>query len=46
MSYGFFAPEPRYLSYGDIAEFQQMVARFHAAGIEVILDVVWLYRRR
>ncbi|MBC9247599.1 glycogen debranching protein GlgX [Paracoccus sp. 11-3] len=41
MSYGFFAPDPRYLSGGDIAEFQQMVARFHAAGIEVILDVVY-----
>ncbi|KPP83829.1 MAG: glycogen debranching enzyme TreX [Rhodobacteraceae bacterium HLUCCA08] len=41
MSYGFFAPDPRYLSAGDIAEFQQMVARFHAAGIEVILDVVY-----
>lgn len=41
MSYGFFAPEPRYLSYGDISEFQQMVARFHSAGIEVILDVVY-----
>ncbi|WP_425040339.1 glycogen debranching protein GlgX [Primorskyibacter sp. S187A] len=41
MSYGFFAPEPRYMSRGDIAEFQQMVARFHAAGIEVILDVVY-----
>ena len=41
MSYGFFAPEPRYMSGGDIAEFQQMVARFHQAGIEVILDVVY-----
>jgi glycogen operon protein len=41
MSYGFFAPDPRYLSFGDIAEFQQMVARFHKAGIEVILDVVY-----
>ncbi len=41
MTYGFFAPDPRYLSYGDIAEFQQMVARFHSAGIEVILDVVY-----
>jgi len=41
MSYGFFAPEPRYMSGGDIAEFQQMVARFHKAGIEVILDVVY-----
>ena len=41
MTYGFFAPEPTYLSYDDIAEFQQMVARFHSAGIEVILDVVY-----
>lgn len=41
MSYGFFAPEPRYMQDGDIAEFQQMVARFHRAGIEVILDVVY-----
>ncbi|WP_246100766.1 glycogen debranching protein GlgX [Palleronia caenipelagi] len=38
---GFFAPEPRYLGTGQIAEFQQMVARFHSAGIEVILDVVY-----
>ncbi len=38
---GFFAPEPRYLSRGSIAEFQHMVARMHAAGIEVILDVVY-----
>ena len=38
---GFFAPEPRYLSQGRIAEFQQMVARLHTAGIEVILDVVY-----
>lgn len=41
MSYGFFAPDPRYLRGADIAEFQQMVARFHKAGIEVILDVVY-----
>uniref|UniRef100_UPI0035B2F8A6 glycogen debranching protein GlgX n=1 Tax=Paracoccus sp. TaxID=267 RepID=UPI0035B2F8A6 len=41
MSYGFFAPEPRYMQGDDIAEFQQMVARFHRAGIEVILDVVY-----
>ncbi|MEM1374474.1 MAG: glycogen debranching protein GlgX [Pseudomonadota bacterium] len=41
MTLGFFAPDPRYLSYGDIAEFQQMVARFHSADIEVILDVVY-----
>lgn len=38
---GFFAPEPRYLSAGQIAEFQHMVARLHGAGIEVILDVVY-----
>ena len=38
---GFFAPEPRYLSNGEIAEFQLMVRRMHAAGIEVILDVVY-----
>ena len=41
MSYGFFAPEPRYMQGADIAEFQHMVARFHSAGIEVILDVVY-----
>lgn len=41
MSYGFFAPDPRYLAGGQIAEFQQMVARYHAAGLEVILDVVY-----
>ncbi|KUF11331.1 glycogen debranching enzyme [Pseudoponticoccus marisrubri] len=41
MTYGFFAPEPRFMSVGEISEFQQMVARFHAAGIEVILDVVY-----
>jgi len=38
---GFFAPEPRYLSNGQINEFQHMVARLHTAGIEVILDVVY-----
>ncbi|ARE38531.1 Glycogen debranching enzyme [Rhodovulum sp. P5] len=38
---GFFAPEPRYMETGDIAEFQRMVSRLHAAGIEVILDVVY-----
>ena len=41
MTYGFFAPDPRYLQTTDIAEFQQMVSRFHSAGIEVILDVVY-----
>jgi len=38
---GFFAPEPRYLARGRISEFQQMVARFHSAGIEVLMDVVY-----
>ncbi len=38
---GFFSPEPRYLSHGAVAEFQVMVKRFHSAGIEVILDVVY-----
>lgn len=38
---GFFAPDPRYMSRGQVWEFQQMVRRLHAAGIEVILDVVY-----
>ncbi len=40
----FFAPEPRYAAGGcDTArdEFRQMVRTLHAAGIEVILDVVF-----
>ena len=41
MTYGFFAPDPRYMRGAQIAEFQQMVKRFHSAGIEVILDVVY-----
>jgi glycogen operon protein len=41
MTYGFCAPDPRYMQGSDIAEFQQMVKRFHTAGIEVILDVVY-----
>ena len=41
MTYGFFAPDPRYMQANDIAEFQEMVRRFHTAGIEVILDVVY-----
>lgn len=40
-SVGFFAPDPRYLSADRIGEFRQMVDRFHDAGIEVILDVVY-----
>ncbi|MBD3678452.1 MAG: glycogen debranching protein GlgX [Rhodobacteraceae bacterium] len=38
---GFFAPDPRYLAHGQIREFQEMVARFHSAGIEVLMDVVY-----
>ncbi|HSE05564.1 MAG TPA: alpha-amylase family glycosyl hydrolase, partial [Methylomirabilota bacterium] len=38
---GFFAPEPRYFATGDVAEFKQMVAHLHDAGLEVILDVVY-----
>jgi isoamylase len=38
---GFFAPMPRYLSTGESGEFRAMVSRFHEAGIEVILDVVY-----
>ena len=42
---GFFAPEPKYSSEGDSAdtvrEFKSMVRTLHAAGIEVILDVVY-----
>ena len=41
MTAGFFAPEPRYMAGTDIAEFRHMVTRLHAAGIEVILDVVY-----
>ncbi len=37
----FFAPMQRYLSRPDPSEFKTMVARLHAAGIEVILDVVY-----
>jgi isoamylase len=40
-SLGFFAPQPRYLSQSRIMEFKTMVKRFHAAGIEVIMDVVY-----
>ena len=38
---GFFAPQPRFLSGRHITEFKTMVKRFHAAGIEVIMDVVY-----
>lgn len=42
---GFFAPHKEYASDkspgGAIAEFKEMVKKFHQAGIEVILDVVY-----
>ena len=42
---GFFAPDARYSSSGahgqQVVEFKQMVKNLHAAGIEVILDVVY-----
>ncbi|KZD12748.1 glycogen debranching protein GlgX [Oceanibaculum pacificum] len=39
---GFFAPATRYISPGsDIHEFKLMVRKLHAAGIEVLLDVVY-----
>jgi isoamylase len=42
-SIGFFAPDPRYAHEPEqtLREFKEMVARFHEAGLEVILDVVY-----
>jgi isoamylase len=40
-SIGFFAPEPRYLASGHLAEWKTMVACLHDAGIEVMIDVVY-----
>lgn len=37
----FFAPEPSYLSEGTLNEIRAAVQALHAAGIEVILDVVY-----
>jgi len=37
----FFAPEPRYLASGSLNEMRQAIRQLHAAGIEVILDVVY-----
>ncbi|HEV7913476.1 MAG TPA: glycogen debranching protein GlgX, partial [Albitalea sp.] len=38
---GFFAPQPRYLATPFVNEIKEMVAHFHDAHIEVILDVVY-----
>ncbi len=40
-SIAFFAPDPRYLHSAFVNEFKEMVNQLHAAGIEVILDVVY-----
>jgi isoamylase len=40
-SIGFFAPDLRYSATGTVGEFKTMVKTLHAAGIEVILDVVY-----
>jgi isoamylase len=44
-SYGYFAPEPRLAASrtpaGAVREFKRMVRALHAAGLEVILDVVY-----
>ena len=44
-SIGYFAPHGAYASRGDgggqVSEFKEMVKAFHAAGIEVLLDVVY-----
>ena len=42
-SIGFFAPDPRYAADvpNSLREFKEMIARFHDAGLEVILDVVY-----
>jgi len=44
-SLGYFAPDARYSSSGDVGqqvtEFREMVRALHEAGIEVILDVVY-----
>jgi isoamylase len=42
-SIGFFSPDPRYAADRSsvLQEFKEMVHRFHSAGIEVIMDVVY-----
>jgi glycogen operon protein len=41
MTMNFFSPEPRYAVADPRAEFKTMVRALHAAGLEVILDVVY-----
>ena len=40
-SIGYFAPDLRYSASGKVQEFKTMVRTLHAAGLEVILDVVY-----
>jgi isoamylase len=40
-TFGFFAPDPRYLAGDSLTEFKTLVQHLHDAGIEVILDVVY-----
>jgi isoamylase len=40
-SIGYFAPDPRYSASGRLDEFKHLVKALHAAGIEVIMDVVY-----
>jgi isoamylase len=40
-TFAFFAPEPRYLASRSGNEFKAFVKAFHAAGLEVLLDVVY-----
>ena len=40
-SIGFFVAEPRYFGPAGLMGFRHMVDRFHEAGIEVVLDVVY-----
>jgi glycogen operon protein len=40
-SIAFFAPEPRYMATTYTNEFKEMVNQLHAAGLEVVLDVVY-----
>ncbi|WP_158914320.1 glycogen debranching protein GlgX [Caulobacter sp. S45] len=37
----FFAPEPRYMASQDLNELRLAIRRLHAAGLEVLLDVVY-----
>ncbi len=40
-SLNFFSPESRYLASNDLREFKHMIALYHDADLEVILDVVY-----